>query len=94
MVNISIALFVISTFLYYQAVSDVGVSSAAVNLLPQFTVVTVVALIFFHQLVLAYAVLVGGVLIMALTVAAFSLYRLFELERTSLHDRKLDAFVV
>lgn len=99
-VSLSIVLFTLATFLYGKVMADAGVDCVASILLPEYIVVTVVVLSCFHRLFLAYAVLVGGVLTLALVVVICSVYLLLagfgddKLELSSSHDRKLDAFVV
>lgn len=99
-VSMSTAIFTLASLLYHKAVADAGVGNVAAKLFPDCIVVTVVAIIFFRHFMLAYIVLVGGVLSMALTIACCTLYVQFvepgkeELKLSRSHYSERDAFVV
>jgi hypothetical protein len=75
-VVVTIVWFAMTSALYQRTAIEAQVRSVAVILLPEIVVVTIVALISFHHAILAYCILINGVLVMAVAVLLYSLSEL------------------
>jgi hypothetical protein len=72
----SIVCFGVTSALYQSTAIEAQVRSVAVILLPEIVVVTIVALISFHNAILAYCILINSVLVMAVAVLLYNLSEL------------------
>jgi hypothetical protein len=75
-VNFSIALFTVTSLMYRKSLADVQVNSVVVNSVPDATAMGVIALICNHHLTVGFLAMLYGMLLMALSVVANSIYLL------------------
>jgi hypothetical protein len=75
-VVVSIVCFGVTSALYQSTAIEAQVRSVAVILLPEIVVVTIVALVSFHNAILAYCILINSVLVMAVAVLLYNLSEL------------------
>jgi hypothetical protein len=72
MVNFAIALFTATAWFYRKSFTDSHIRSYAFHLLPEATVMGVIALNFYHQLTFGFLVMIYGMFLMALSVVVRS----------------------
>ena len=96
-VNLSIGLFILATYLYRNALTDIGTASEWPMLFPDIIIVTVIGLVFFYQIIPAFLLLVAGKCAMAFTVVAIHGYQLWHLDdkqETSPKELSSEIFIV
>lgn len=87
-VNISVLLFIITTYIFRYTVQDVypSISDDVVMVFPEFLIVGTASICYFQHITAAFLFLIVGKLVMAAVVIVLSLYRLY----TIYVEEKLD----
>lgn len=79
--NLSISLFAVTTFLHKESLSDLEVPVFA-KMMPEIIVLAVSSLIFYDEVLMAFLVMVAGAFLVALSVVAVSAYQLMSVTIT------------
>lgn len=77
LVNLSIVLFMVAAHLYRNVLDEIEVCHDVVVLVPEVIVVATMGLVYGHQMLPGFLLLVAGKLLMALTVVFVNSYRLW-----------------